>query len=30
MARQIFPKNSEWLIDAYADAIIKPYEYLVN
>ena len=29
MARQILPKNSDWLIDAYADATVRPFGYLV-
>ena len=29
MARQILPNNSDWLIDAYADATVKPFGYLV-
>ena len=29
MAAQILPKNSQWLMDAYADATTKPYGYLV-
>ena len=29
MACQILPKNSDWLIDAYADAIVRPFGYLV-
>ena len=29
MAAQILPKNSQWLMDAYADATSKPYGYLV-
>ena len=29
MARQILPINSDWLIDAYADATVRPFGYLV-
>ena len=29
MSRQILPKNSEWLIDAYADATVRPFGYHV-
>ena len=29
MASQLLPKNSQWLIDAYADATVRPYWYLV-
>ena len=29
MASQILPKNSDWLIDAYADATVRPFGYLV-
>ena len=29
MARQILPKKSDWLIDAYADATVRPFGYLV-
>ena len=29
MARQILPKNSDWLIDAYANATVRPFGYLV-
>ena len=29
MAAQILPKNSQWLMDAYADATAKLYGYLV-
>ena len=29
MAAQILPKNSQWPMDAYADATAKPYGYLV-
>ena len=29
MARQILVKNSDWLIDAYADATVRPFRYLV-
>ena len=29
MARQILPKNSDWLIDAYADATVRPFGYIV-
>ena len=29
MAGQLLPKNSQWLIDAYSDATVRPYGYLV-
>ena len=29
MASQILPKNSDWLIDAYADATPRPFGYIV-
>ena len=29
MAAQILPKNSQWLMDAFSDATVKPYGYLV-
>ena len=29
MARQIHPKNSDWLIVAYADVTVKPFKYIV-
>ena len=29
MAPQILPKNSDWLIDAYSDATVRPFGYLV-
>ena len=29
MAAQMLPNNSQWLMDAYADATAKPYGYLV-
>ena len=28
MSRQSLPKNSDWLIDANADATVRPFEYL--
>ena len=29
MARQLLPKNSQWLIDAFTDATLRPFGYLV-
>ena len=29
MAGQLLPKNSQWLIDAYSDATVRHYGYLV-
>ena len=29
MARQLLPKNSQWLIDAFTDATVRPFGYLV-
>lgn len=29
MAHQLLPKDSQWLIDAFADATVRPYGYLV-
>ena len=29
MARQLLPNNSQWLIDAFTDATVRPYGYLV-
>lgn len=28
LARQVYPRNSKFLVDAYQDATIKPYSYL--
>ena len=29
LARQLLPKNSQWLIDAFTEATVRPYGYLV-
>ena len=29
LARQLLPKHSDWLIDAFADATVRPLGYLV-
>lgn len=29
MAHQLLPKNSQWLIDAFTEATVRPYGYLV-